>query len=271
VTASRHITTSFMPLPQLVECQWRGRRRLVPGERFRDARRARDRRSPLSCVDSWRGAAESREEARATARRLNEHSAELVRDHPGRRILRFAELPDVDGALEELAFTNWAPTASCSTATARASTWASRRSMRCRRTRPPRCGRLRHPSTQPGSARPGVPGVRRGLPPRHRPHRAVARAWWHTPALPGMKVIPVAQRRLPAFAAVRLAGMATVEGALCAGELSCCSGSTLDPALAGSGFALPSIVTWAQADHITFGTDCPTRRCRHHRFHTDGR
>jgi hypothetical protein len=45
----------------------------------------------------------------------------------------------------------------------------------------------------------------------------------------------------------------------------------LDPALVGSGFALPRIVTWAQADHVAFGTDCPTRRCRHHRFHTDGR
>jgi len=41
--------------------------------------------------------------ARALARRCNELSAELVRDHPDRfRRLRLPPLPDVDGSLEEL-------------------------------------------------------------------------------------------------------------------------------------------------------------------------
>jgi hypothetical protein len=77
-----------------------------------------------------------RDAAIRLARECNEHSAELVRDHPSRfGAFAVLPLPEIDASLRELEYrsTRCSSTVSCCSAASASATSATRRSTRCSR------------------------------------------------------------------------------------------------------------------------------------------
>lgn len=204
--------------------------------------------------------ADDPDEARSVARRLNEYSAELVRDHPGRYgFFATLTLPDVDGALEELSYAlddlgvdgvvlhaNSKGIYLGDPAFDALFAELQRRAAVV----------FVHPSALPGPGVPGIPAYAADfLLDSVRAALNLARSGT-LDRCPDVKFILSHAGGFLPFAGVRVAGLADAGGDRGKG-FALMQRFYLDSALAGSGFALPSTLAWAPPDHLTFGTDFP--------------
>jgi 6-methylsalicylate decarboxylase len=205
-------------------------------------------------------------EAREMARRLNEYAADLVRDHRGRfGFFASLTLPDVDGALEELAYAydelkanGVVLHANCrgvylgdGAFDALFDELQNRRAII-----------FVHPSTPPGPGVPGIPAyaadflldtVRAAV---FLVHRGTLER------CPDIKIILSHSGGFLPFAGARLSGVADSGGSLERGY-NLLQRFYLDTALSSSPFALPSTLAWAQPDHLTYGSDFPYAHAEH--------
>jgi predicted TIM-barrel fold metal-dependent hydrolase len=205
-------------------------------------------------------------EARVMARRLNEHAAELVQDHPGRfGFFATLTLPKVDGALEELAY-------SCDELSADGVVLhANSKGVYLgdpafdalfdelqRR----QAVIFVHPSALPGPGLPGIPAYAADfLLDSVRAALNLARSGT-LDRCPDISLILSHGGGFLPFAGARLSGLADAGGSIEHGyELL--QRFFLDTALASSPFALPSILAWAQPDHLLYGSDNPYARREH--------
>lgn len=205
-------------------------------------------------------------EARGMARRLNEYAAELVSVHPGRfGFFATLPLPDVDGALDELAYglDDLGADGVVLHANAKGIYLGD-----------PELDKLFdelqrrqqtifiHPSTLPGPGVPGIPAYAADfLLDSVRAALNLARTGT-LDRCPDIKFILSHGGGFLPFAAARLSGLADSDGSLEHG-FEMLQRFYLDSALASSPFALPSTLAWAQPDHLTFGSDNPYARPEH--------
>jgi predicted TIM-barrel fold metal-dependent hydrolase len=205
-------------------------------------------------------------EARAMARRLNEYAAEIVRQHDGRfRFFAILTLPDVDGALAELAY-----------ALDELSAEGVVLHGNCKGIYlgDPRFDPLFdelqrreavvfvHPSVPPGPGVPGIPAYAADfLLDSVRAALNLARTGT-LDRCPDLKIILSHGGGFLPFAGARLSALADSGGSVEHGY-RLLQRFYLDSALASSPFALPSTLAWAQSDHLTFGSDFPYARPEH--------
>ena len=205
-------------------------------------------------------------EARAMARRLNEYAADLAREHPGRfGFFATLTLPDVDGALQELAYAYDELSADGVVLHGN-----SKGIYLGEPAFDPVFDELQrrkavifvHPSTLPGPGVPGIPAYAADfLLDTVRGAFNLARTGT-LDRCPDIKVILSHGGGFLPFAAARLSGLADADGSLERGY-NLMQRFYLDSALASSPFALPSTLAWAQPDHLTYGTDNPYARPEH--------
>jgi predicted TIM-barrel fold metal-dependent hydrolase len=205
-------------------------------------------------------------EARTMAHRLNEFAAELVRDHPDRfGFFATLTLPDVDGALEELGY-------ACNVLAADGvALHANSKGVYLGDPRfDPLFEELQrrgtvvfvHPSALPGPGVPGIPAYAADfLLDSVRAALNLARTGTLDRCPDVRFILSHAGGFLP-FAGARLTGVADPGGSLQLGYERL-QRFHLDSALASSPFALPSTLAWAQADHLTYGSDFPYARPEH--------
>jgi predicted TIM-barrel fold metal-dependent hydrolase len=206
------------------------------------------------------------DEARAVARRLNEYAADLAREHQRRfRFFACLTLPDVDGALAELAY------ALDELDAAGVVLYANSKGVYLGDPMfDPLFDELQrrqavvfiHPSTLPGPGVPGIPAYAADfLLDTVRAALYLARSGT-LDRCPDIKPILSHSGGFLPFAGARLSGMADGDGSVERGY-ALLQRLCLDTALASSPFALPSTLAWAQPDHITYGSDFPYARAEH--------
>jgi predicted TIM-barrel fold metal-dependent hydrolase len=200
-------------------------------------------------------------DARAMARHVNEYSAQMVRDHPGRfGFFATLPLPDVDGALTELdhAFETLGADGVVLLANHRGVYLGDRRfdavfdELQRRR-----AVVFVHPSILPG-----LEGID-GIPPfiadflLDTTRAAVNLARSGTlERCPDVRIVLSHAGGFVPYAAYRLAYAASPRGDAIHG-LSLLKRYYFDIALSGSRTALPSLLAFTTPDHVTFGSDWP--------------
>lgn len=205
-------------------------------------------------------------EARDMARRLNEHAAELRRAHPGRfGFFATLTLPDVTGALEELAyaFDELGATGVVLHANSKG-VYLGDPSFDALFDELQRRAAVVfvHPSELPGGVVPGIPAYAADfLLDSVRAAMNLARSGT-LDRCPDVKVILSHGGGFLPFASARLSGLADADGSIELGYARL-QRFYLDSALASSPFALPSTLAWAQPDHLTYGSDFPYARPEH--------
>jgi predicted TIM-barrel fold metal-dependent hydrolase len=205
-------------------------------------------------------------EAREMARRLNEHGAELVREHPGRfGLFASLTLPDLEGALPELDY------ALDELGADGVVLHANSRGVYLgdpafdplfEELQRRRAVVFVHPSTLPGPLVPGIPPYAADfLLDTVRAALNLARTGT-LERYPDVRIILAHSGGFLPFAGARLSGLADAGGSIEQGYRDL-QRFYLDSALASSIFALPSTLAWAQPDHFTYGTDFPYARPEH--------
>jgi len=200
-------------------------------------------------------------EARYRAREVNEFAAKVVSDHPTRfGLFATLTLPDVDGALAELAY---------AFDTLRADGVVLLANSRGVYLGDPRFDPVFdelnrrgavvfvHPSTLPGLAPlPGVPAfVADFLLDTTRAAIGLARSGT-LDRFPDLKVILSHAGGFVPYAAYRIAIAASAAGNPLEG-MACLKRFYFDTALSSSPTALPSLLAFAEPDHVLFGSDFP--------------
>jgi predicted TIM-barrel fold metal-dependent hydrolase len=204
--------------------------------------------------------------ARAMARKLNEYAADLHRQHP-RRFGFFATLtlPEVDGALKELAYAYDHLEADGVVLHANSKgVYLGDQAL------DPLFDELQrrratvfvHPSALPGPGVPGIPAYAADfLLDTVRAALNLARAGT-LDRCPDVNLILSHSGGFLPFAGARLSGLADEDGSLERGYQRM-QRFYLDTALSSSPFALPATLAWAQPDRITYGSDFPYARPEH--------
>jgi predicted TIM-barrel fold metal-dependent hydrolase len=201
-------------------------------------------------------------EARSMARRVNEFSAGVVRDHPGRfGFFATLTLPDVDGALAELAHAF--DVLGASGVILLANTHG--RYLGDPADEPffselDRRGAVVfvHPSTLPGPAVPGVPPFAADflLDTTRAAFRLVQSGAMRRH--PNLKIILSHAGGFLPYASHRLMAALLAEGGRSPADLlGDLQGFYFDTALSGSPAALPSLLAFAKPGHVLFGSDWP--------------
>jgi predicted TIM-barrel fold metal-dependent hydrolase len=203
-------------------------------------------------------------EARARAREVNEFAAKVVHDHPARfGFFATLSLPDVDGALAELAY---------AFDTLRADGVVLLANSRGVYPGDPRLDPLFdelnrreavvfvHPSTLPGvEPLPGVPAfVADFLLDTTRAALGLARSGT-LDRCPDLKIILSHAGGFVPYAAYRIATAASTAGNPLEG-IARLKRFYFDTALSSSPTALPSLLAFAEPDHVLFGSDFPYAR-----------
>ena len=203
------------------------------------------------------------QEARAMARRVNDHCAEIVKDNP----LRFGlfatlTLPDVEGALAEAAYAfdelNWQTGSSCWPTTA-APTWATRLSNPSCKNSSAGAVVFVHPSSLPAAPVPGVPPyicdflldttraavnlVRKGCTQRY----------------PNIRFILAHAGGFMPYAAHRIAFTFGLDGSAWTPEavLAELQRFYFDTAQASTDINFPTLLSFTSPDRVMFGSDFP--------------
>jgi predicted TIM-barrel fold metal-dependent hydrolase len=208
---------------------------------------------------SERGAAE----ARALARAVNEFAAEVVRDHPGRfGFFATLTLPDVDGALAELAYAfdvlGAAGVILLANTLGRYLGDAADEPLLAELDRRHAVVFV-HPSTLPGPAVPGVPPFAADflLDTTRAAYRLVQSG--AVRRFPNLRIVLSHAGGFLPYASHRLLAALLAEG----GErkpadlLDDLRSFHFDTALSGSPAALPSLLAFAKPGHVLFGSDWP--------------
>lgn len=200
------------------------------------------------------------DEARGMARKVNEFSAKVVGDYPGRfGFYATLTLPDVDGALDEMAYALDTLKADGVVLHAHSkgiylgdSRFAPLMEELNRR----RAAIFVHPSELPGDEVPGIAAyVADFLLDSVRAALNLCRTGTMD-RCPDIKVLLSHAGGFLPYAATRMAPYASPQGDFDAG-LALLRRFYLDTALASSPFALPSLVSFADPIHITYGSDFP--------------
>lgn len=199
------------------------------------------------------------DEARSMARRLNEYAAEVVRVHPGRfGFFATLTLPDLDGALEELAYAFDELGADGVALHAHsAGTYLGQPAFDELFDELDRRGAVAfiHPAELPGPGLDGVPAYAADFL-LDTVRAAFSLAQGGTlDRCPDLSIILAHAGGFLPYAASRLAGMLTPEDS--GAGLSLLRRFYFDTALSSSRFALPSLIAFADPAHITFGCDWP--------------
>ena len=205
-------------------------------------------------------------EARAMVRRLNEYAAELCQSHAGRfGFFACLTLPDLDGALAELAYSLDQLGADGVVLHANSKgvyLGDPRFEALFEELQRRQAVVFVHPSTLPVRASPGIPAYAADfLLDTVRAALNLARTGT-LDRCPDVNIILAHSGGFLPFAGTRLSGLADTEGSLELGY-SRLQRFYLDTALSTSPFALPSTLTCAPAEHITHGSDYPYARPEH--------
>ncbi len=200
------------------------------------------------------------------ARRLNEYAADLVSDNPGRfGFFASLTLPDVEGALQELAYAydelgadGVVLHANCKGVYLGDPAF----DLLFEELQNRQATVFVHPSTLPGPGVPGIPAYAADfLLDTVRAALYLVRSGT-LERCPDIKMILSHSGGFLPFAGARLSGLADSSGSLEHGY-NLLQRFYLDSALSSSTFALPSTLAWAQPDHLTYGSDFPYARPEH--------
>jgi predicted TIM-barrel fold metal-dependent hydrolase len=202
------------------------------------------------------------DEARAKAREVNEFSARVVRDHPGRfGFFATLTLPDVDGALAELAYAfdvlGAAGVILLANTHGRYLGDPADEPVLAELDRR-RAVVLVHPSVLPGPAVPGVPPFAADflLDTTRAAYRLVQGG--AVRRHPNLKIILSHAGGFLPYASHRLMAALLAEGGRSPVEiLDDLQSFYFDTALSGSPAALPSLLAFAKPGHVLFGSDWP--------------
>lgn len=204
--------------------------------------------------------ADDLEEARGMARKLNEFSAKVVADYPGRfGFYATLTLPDVDGSLEEMAYA--LDTLKADGVVLHAHTKGiylgdDQFAPLMEELNSRRAAIFVHPSELPGDEVPGIPAyVADFLLDSVRAALNLCRTGTMD-RCPDIKVLLSHAGGFLPYAAARIAAYASPQGDWDDGLRLLCR-FYMDTALASSPFALPSLLSFADPTHIIYGSDFP--------------